>query len=161
VSSEAGSAYQLHVGYHKGWLGNIGGYYAGAPQLYEDRDAHGEGLLYLRGVWIAYPDSILHGRPTQSYDDYVILKVMARGLSVETGPARGEPVRVRVLLDGKPVPSSARGQDLSLAEDGQSYLQVDSPRAYHLFLLAGSGVHEVALSSNSSSFSLSAFTVLP
>ena len=149
---------QLHAGYHLGWLGNIEGYYAGAPQEYQDRGERWEGLLYLHGIWVAQPDRMVHGRTTRAYQDYAAARFTARRVSLDMSSESEAPFRVRVMLDGKPVEASVGGDDIYVDKDGHTYAYVDEPRTYSLVRLAKSGPHDLTLSSNSPAFALSLFT---
>jgi hypothetical protein len=147
-------SYVRHFGYNLGWIGNVEGYYAGAPYLYEDTGEHWEDLFYLQGVWLVHPRELMHGRTTNTYTDYIEFRFTARRLSLKMRPQEAQSCRVRVMLDGKPVKPVARGCDVYPEKDGHTYVYVDAFRMYSLLELEDTSTHDFRLFSNTPALSL-------
>ena len=62
------------------------------------------------------------------------------------------------MIDGRPLDSIEAGADVRFDDGGNSYILVDRPDMYRLVKLPEFGGHELKLSSNSSDFSVFAFT---
>ena len=148
-----------YFGYNLGWLGNVEGYYAGSPCLYEDTGEHWDGFFYLQGVWLAHPRELMHDRATNTYTDYTEFRFTARGLSLKMGPQETQPCRVRVMLDGKPLKSVVRGCDVYPEKDGHTYVYVDTFRMYSLLELEDISTHDFRLFSNTPGLTLVAFCI--
>ncbi len=137
-------------------------YYKGRDivQVYEDPGDYTNDLLYLEGSWLNGPESLKHGRETQNYEDYVMLRFTARTVNAVIKPEDGssQPYKVRVTLDGEPLTSSNKGQDVVIEDDGGSFLIIDEPRLYGIVDAPSFGTFDLTLSSNSPQFDLYAFT---
>jgi len=135
-------------------------YYSGPDRelQYKDPGAHENHFIYLQGLWRNNPESIVHARATQAYEDYIALKFYATSANaVMSQPAEG-PATVRVTLDGMPLTESQAGQDIRWDEAGNSYIVVDTSRMYYVVDIPEFGGHELTLSSNEEGFELFAFT---
>ena len=129
-----------------------------ADILYEDPGAHDNHFIYLHGLWRNDAESLLHARQTSDYEDYIAINFYATSVNVVMGAGNGTGLRVRVTIDGAPLALGQAGDDVMFDDQGDSYLFVDEPRMYRLVDLPVFGGHEFRLSSNSSDFSLFAFT---
>ncbi len=132
-------------------LGTLGDFVA--P---EDIQAH---RIFLHGFWIVGPENVKHGRFSENHEDFMALKYSAKSVNAVLTSYSGEPYQVRVTLDGEYLTETNKGADIHIAEDGESYLQVEQPRLYEI-VNSPEYTHqkELRLSSNSPEFELFAFT---
>jgi thiol-disulfide isomerase/thioredoxin len=115
--------------------------------------------IYFHGQWFVGPEGVRHARETQEYEDYITVKYSARSVNAVINSHSGRPYRVRVLMDGRYLTLENRGQDVTIAPDGESFILVDQPRMYSIvenprYLTR----RALELRSNSSDFGIYAFT---
>jgi thiol-disulfide isomerase/thioredoxin len=146
---------ELYAGHERGVLGNPEGYRPGIETTYLDPGNHQDGEIYAAGRWRSTSQALVSttDRPAQ-----ISLRYHAIDLNVVLRPERGEPVRVTVTQDGRPVARSAAGADLRVGEDGKTYLEVDQPRMDHVAHNPKFGAHEVSLMVDQPGLGVYAFT---
>jgi thiol-disulfide isomerase/thioredoxin len=125
---------------------------------YTDPGAHENHFIYLEGLWLNAPESIVHARAAQDHEDYIAIKFYATSANAVMSPPAEGPAMVRVTLDGMPLTDTNAGQDIQWDDAGNSYVRVDSSRMYYVVDIPGFGGHELVLSSNEKGFELFAFT---
>ena len=125
---------------------------------YTDTGTRKDHSLYLQGSWLAERESLRHARDTSNYEDYMLLRFAAKSVNVVLTPERNETFKVLVKLDGEYLNEFNKGEDVVIEDDGKSYLIVDKPRLYAVVEAPEYGTYDLELSSNSSDFSLFAFT---
>ena len=125
---------------------------------YTDDGTRKDHSLYLQGSWLAEMESLRHGRDTNNYEDYMLLRFAAKSVNVVLTPERDETFKVMVKLDGEYLNEFNKGEDVVIEDDGKSYLIVDKARLYAVVEAPEYGTYDLELSSNSSDFSLFAFT---
>ena len=135
-------------------------YYDGPDRevLYNDRGEHLNHFIYLQGLWRNGPESIIHARETEDFEDYVALMFHATSVNVVINPDDSTPFELVLTLDGRPLTEEEKGADVVIDEEGRSYVLVDGPRMYRLVELPMYGGHDLTLSANSTAFALFAFT---
>ena len=89
-------------------------------------------LIYFNGPWAIGPESARHAEQTDHFDHYLELKYSARSVNAVLTSDSGEPYRVRVTVNGRYLTEDNRGDDVTIGDDGVSYLQVDTPRLYKI-----------------------------
>ena len=141
-----------------GYLGNTASSSDGAVLAFSDPGQHEDGRIYLHGVWDLDSESARHARMTQDFQDYVAIRYRAASVHVVLRPEGSEPFVVVVTLDDQPVPSSARGDDVRVDAEGNTYFQVDSPRLYNVIRSPEADTHELELRVNATDFVLYTFT---
>ena len=155
---------ELYGGYNRNY--SSFGLYVGQPEYYEGPDQvleytdpgdHGNGNLYLHGLWLNGQEELRHARQTGNYEDYIALKFSGTSANAVVSPAGTEPFEVQVTLDGRALRPEEAGPDMVI-EEGRSYFRVDEGRLYEVVSLPEYGTHELKLSSNSEDFALFAFT---
>ncbi|MGH7738302.1 MAG: redoxin family protein [Candidatus Tyrphobacter sp.] len=117
-----------------------------------------DGAIYLQGRWRLTHDAAISG----SGDGYVALRYHAIQVEVVMRPIDGNPIRVTVTQDGRPVARDDAGPDLRYDANGSSYVDVNAPRAYDVIMnaryspgtelrlspqAAGLGIYDVAFES--------------
>ena len=101
----------------------------------------------------------MHGRTGEGFEDYVALVYSARTVNAVLAAADGEPIKVRVLLDGEYLTDENRGPDVTIGADGESYLWVDQSRMYQVVANPTYDQRkELRLSVNSDQLAVYAFT---
>ena len=149
MSSGNSPPYFLHLEYYE---------FPDMDLMYEDIGERQNHYMALHGLWRNEPESIVHGRATQDYEDYIVLLFAATSVNAVMEQWADNPYEVRVLLDGAPLRPEDAGADVKFDEEGNSYVHVNSPRMYRLVDLDRFGRHELKLSSNSYEFSLFSLT---
>jgi thiol-disulfide isomerase/thioredoxin len=105
--------------------------------------SHEEGKIYLNGYWHVSPggQAMISG----GNNGYLDMVYQAIQVEVVMKPDNGQSVRVNVTEDGKPVPLSDAGADVRYDADGNSYVQVNTPRAYEVIMNKEFGKHDLRL----------------
>jgi thiol-disulfide isomerase/thioredoxin len=130
------------------WRGNM---IANAPAFanqssdtnYDDRGSHDPGKVYLKGYW--HPSSDGQAMVSGGSDGYLALNYQAIQVMIVMKPDSGKTVRVMVTQDGKPVAKKDAGADVQFDASGNSYIDVDTPRAYDVIDNAMFNDHELRL----------------
>ena len=116
-------------------------------------------LIYFHGPWIIGPESATHARNTDSYIDAIILHYSARSVNAVLTSESGEPYKVIVTVNNEYLTEESKGEDIIIGENGESYILIDSPRAYYLVEHPEWQEGQIlALSSMSDDFGLFSFT---
>ena len=124
---------------------------------YTDTGERFNHVFYLQGPWFNGPESVIHGRRTEGFEDYIALKFFATSVNAVIDPQVLESFEVEVTLDGRALSTEEAGADV-VVQDGRSYFVVDEPRMYGVVELPALGAHELKLSAKSEGFALFAFT---
>ena len=140
------------------YLGNSEAVSGEVPIQFNDPGDYEDGKFYLHGLWSIDSESVTHGRSTSDYNDYVAINYSARSVNAVVRPEGGDPFRVIVTLDGKPIPAEHRGKDIIEDGEGNTVLNVDGPRMYNVLHSPMQRRGELRLSANSADFSLFTFT---
>ena len=89
--------------------------------------------IYFQGPWAVGPENVRHARVTEdAEDDFILLAYSARSVNAVLTSESGEPYRVIVKVNNEYLTEENQGEDVLIGEDGESYVLVDSPRAYYL-----------------------------
>ena len=116
--------------------------------------------IYFQGPWAVGPENVRHGRETDDIEqDFVLLPYSSRSVNAVLTSESGEPYKVVVKLNNEYLTEENKGQDITIGEDGVSYLMVDSARAYYLVEHPEWQENQyIQMFSNSDDFSLFSFT---
>jgi len=161
---------ELYAGYERG-RGDVlygrGGYVV-QKEYYENPDtvitlkAPGDllpHLIYFNGPWRIGPQSAKHGRASTDYGDYLELVYSARSVNAVLTSESGEPYKVRITIDGEFLTEDNKGADITIGEDGESFILVTEPRMYNILENPSYVQREtLRMSSMSADFGLFAFT---
>ena len=161
---------ELYGGYVRGegdLLYGRGGYVR-QRQYYENKDQVADftisgdlvpQYLYFQGPWRVGPESLTHGRSTNSFEDYLTLVYSATSVNAVLTSDSGEPYKVRITVNDEYLTEENRGSDVTIGDDGESYLWVTSPTLYNVISNPSYVRSEtLKMSSNSLDFGLFAFT---
>jgi len=144
-----------HPAYHslanlpKGWKLNQ------AIQFVDPRTRSDE-KVYVNGLFIPRYQSLQHGRATKDLSDYIIMRYHASEVNVVANRPGGHDYRVYATLDGKAIPKTTKGDDITYDSRG-SYFVVDFPRMYNV-IRGPFAAHELRLASDSPDFDLYSYT---
>ena len=130
----------------------------GKSAAYRDPGEHENHYVYLHGLWQSDDEAIVHSRDTDEYQDYVAFKLVGKRAVAVLSNRDSESQRVRVTMDGAPVPPEMAGADVLYDTDGESYVTVDRPRVYRVIDLPDYGSHALKLWSNSAGLEIYAIT---
>ena len=125
---------------------------------YKDPGEYRNHFLYLQGLWRNGVESVVHGRETEGYEDYIAIMFYGTSVNAVMGPEDSEALSVRLTIDGAPLKPEQAGEDVMYDDDGNSYVFVDEARMYRLVDMAEFEGHQLRLSSNSQGMALFAFT---
>ena len=125
-------------------------------KVFSDPGLRHRDQFYLEGSWVVGREKINHGRETGDFEDYVALKFSGSEVNVVLSVV-DLPYFVKVTLDGKTVEDYDAGTNLIIDQDG-SFLSVERSAMYNILKLDILDTRELRLSSNSSGFSVYAFT---
>ena len=128
----------------RGGIGQTDTYLQAAQTSYQDGDQKGvvaefeftgelePDLIYFHGLWSIGPESAVHARETDDYSDAIVLKYSARSVNAVLTSESGDPYKVVVTVNREYLTEENKGEDIIIGEDGESYMMVDSPKAYKL-----------------------------
>ena len=89
--------------------------------------------IYFQGPWAVGPENVRHARVTEdAEDDFILLAYSARSVNAVLTSESGEPYRVIVKVNNEYLTEENKGEDVLIGDVGESYVLVDSPRAYYL-----------------------------
>jgi len=115
-------------------------------------------FVYLQGLWLNKPESLVHARETNYYEDYIALKFYATSVNAVMGSLQDDECIVRLTIDGQPLAQNQAGLDVWFDENGESFVTVNRFDIYNLVNLTEIASHEFMLSSNSLNFAIYSFT---
>jgi len=116
-------------------------------------------LIYFNGPWAIGPESARHAEMTMHHDNYLSLVYSARSVNAVLTSDSGEPYEVQITINGEYLTDENRGDDITIGEDGVSYLRVTEPKLYKLVEHDDwQGEQELRMSSMSDDFGLYSFT---
>ena len=120
---------------------------------------HKPGVIYFDGSWVVGPEHTRHGRVTTGYEDVLSLVYSARSLNVVLASDSGRPYTVQVTLNGDFLTEENKGRDITIAANGESFLDVNEPRMYNVVEAPAYAMdNALTMSSNSDDFGVFAFT---
>ena len=132
----------LRTGYLHGSLGNVEGYSPALPAEYTDARIYFEGKFYAQGDWLAQSDAFEYrGEPNNGY---LALRYAGNNASIVLAAGKLGAV-VRILLDDKSVAEGDRGIDLSADSAGNTFLEVNEPRLFHVVRSNSFGDHTLKI----------------
>lgn len=142
---------ELYFGYkfaeNKNQLGNKEGFRPGSVVTYSDQDSTELHKFYLTGEWINYAD----GMELASDSGTIKLRYNAKEVNIVTdGNAALE-----ILIDGKPLPQSYAGADIT---SGNNTLQVSEPDLYNIINDKDSSSHLMEIKVKGKGFQIFTFT---
>ena len=116
-------------------------------------------LIYFLGPWSIGPESAVHARETEIYTDVIVLRYSAKSVNVVLTSDSGEPYKVLVTVNDAFLTEENKGEDITIDDNGESYLIVASPKAYRIIEHPKwEGDQILAMSSLSDDFGLFSFT---
>ncbi len=155
---------ELYMGYERNFSSR--GMYSGQEEYYEDinqtvnyldEQDYKHNRFYLNGLWKNGKESIIHERDTESLEDYIALKFLAKSVNVVSDSNNKEYIAY-VKLNDKFLSKDSTGKNIEFDDSGRSFFRVNEPKMYSLIILTESGEHTLKIYSKQKDFSLFAFT---
>ena len=161
---------ELYGGYSRGEIDRVYGHggYVQQMEYFDYKNRVGEFVikeelephkLNFQGQWFVGPESLTHGRTTESFEDYLTLVYSATSVNAVLTSGSGKPYKVQVTVEDEYLTEDNKGSDIFIGDDGESYLLVTTPTIYNV-ISNESYVQQKTLkmSSNSPDFGLFSFT---
>jgi len=138
----------IYLGYRRGTLGNVEGYFPETEMDYVDRETYLAGRIYADGRWLQERDFLRLG---QSADRRGRLSTVYEGFDVHVvlNIPKGSEGVVEVQQDGGYLSNEISGADIVHSPDGGSTLHVTSPGLHHIVSNPEFGEHLLRLSTDS------------
>ena len=127
------------------------------PVAFIDPGDYEHNMFYINGLWTKKSEYLSHARVTEDHSDYLVLKFSGAEVNVVLEEGY-EIYRVRVYINDMPLTRYEAGADIQFDEKGHSFEEVDESRMFNIVKLRRSESRILKLSSNSSDFSVYAFT---
>jgi thiol-disulfide isomerase/thioredoxin len=144
---------EIMMGYQRGTVGNVEGYFPESVVEYRDPGFYLEGRIYLHGKWVIERDFLrLHEK--EGDEGYVALSYQAREVNAVLKPEGEVGFQMFVSQDGSFLTKENRGEDVRIDAEGRSFVLISEPRLYNLVKNPEFGEHTLKLSSRSSGFAL-------
>ncbi|HET8945305.1 MAG TPA: redoxin family protein [Dehalococcoidia bacterium] len=147
---------EIYLGYQRGGIGNPSGLVTKQTAAYRDPGMHAEGYFYLDGEWRWDEEQVMKPAGSTS-ESRLTIRYTAKEVNLVMNPLLGRTCRVRVLLDGEPIPESHAAEDVR-TEGGDGVVEVDGPRMYRLVNSPEIGSHELTLVTSDAGVAMYAFT---
>lgn len=115
--------------------------------------------LYFDGPWLVGKENVTHGRVTGGFEDSITMVYSARSVNAVLTSESDQAYRVRITMDGEYLTADNKGVDVTIGDNGESYILVTEPRMYNV-VENPEWVwrNTLTMSSNSDDFGLFAFT---
>lgn len=136
---------ELFAGWYRGLSGHPGGWVEDRPAAYTPPAEPRDGALTLSGRWRVGADAseALAPEPGDG-ETWAGVRFFGYEANAVLRSADGEPIRVAVTLDGRPVATSDAGTDVR-TEGGAAWCEVGAGRLYRLIAAAGYGPQTLRL----------------
>ena len=158
-------AYRNHINFRQGhpYIGNKEYFLSSdssimeEPVAFMDPGDYEDNMFYINGLWTKKSEYLSHARVTDDHSDYLVLKFSGAEVNVVLEEGY-EIYRVRIYINDMPLTRYEAGVDIQFDEKGHSFVEVDQSRMFNIVKLRRSESRILKLSSNSSDFSVYAFT---
>ncbi len=142
---------EIFVGYQRGNIGNTEGYFPQSVNYYHDPFYYLEGRVYLHGNWLV--NKYFVKAENEIHDEaYMKALYQAKEVNVVIKPEGESNFKVFVQQDGSYLSKENAGQDITIDEEGRSFLIIDSPKLYNVVNNPEFGEHILKLIPTSNSF---------
>jgi len=112
---------------------------------YVDRGQRNPRGFFVHGQWRNEEDYFEHAKQTEGLMNYLGVQFEGYAVFGILSSNRLGPARFYLLLDSEPIALAQRGRDVSVDENGRTYVLVAEPRIYSLVQKVDSGIHELKL----------------
>ena len=156
---------------NRGGIGQMDTYFQAAQVSYQAGNQEGAvaefelpeqfepNLIYFQGPWSIGPESAVHARETEGHSDAVVLHYSARSVNAVLISESGEPYKMVITVNNEYLTDENKGQDVTIDENGESYVTVTTPKAYRIVEHPDWEENQIlAMSSLSDDFGLFSFT---
>jgi hypothetical protein len=148
---------EIYTGYVRGQIGNVEGFNLNSTIEYVDPKVYVDGRFYAHGRWFIARDYFQYqGGPER--EGYIVLPYYALEVNAVIKPEGEAKLRVFVHQDDRSLTPETRGDDISIDEQGKSYLSAEEGKMCNLVKNREFGVHTLKLVTSSNSFAIYSFT---
>ncbi|MFN0157334.1 MAG: redoxin domain-containing protein [Bacteroidota bacterium] len=148
---------ELFTGYVRGTLGNVEGYSPESVVEYLDPMLYLDGRFYAGGNWMNDRNS-LRLAPDGDKSGHIVLKYQALEVNAVIKPEGDSGFEVVVTQDDMPLSEASKGDDVTIGEDGRSYLTIRDAKMFSVVRNKEFGEHVLKLSAKSGGFALYSLT---
>jgi len=142
---------EIFVGYQKGTIGNMEGYFPQAVHRYHDPGVYIEGRIYLHGDFFVNKHFVKLDTE-ESGEGKIILRYQAKEVYVVIDAIGETNYHVFVTQDEKYLSPDVAGKDIKIDDTGRSYIIVTGQKLYHVANNVEYGEHILKLISHSNGF---------
>lgn len=135
---------EILVGYQRGSIGNVEGYFPQSVYNYQDPKLYLEGRVYLSGTWLVNKHFV---KPEVNVGEnsYMLVLYRAKEVNAVLGSENEHEIKVIVKQDDAYLTKDSAGQDILIDEEKRSYVIVKESRLYNLIINPEFGEHIVKL----------------
>lgn len=123
---------ETYLGYLRGHIGNAQDVFPETEEACTDVTKHVDGVPYLHGHWRISGEYVEHTRSLAVATEYLALRYRAFSVNLVLGALDDREARVRITLDGKPIPASMAGKDIVIDREGNTHVHITVHRMYSL-----------------------------
>jgi len=142
---------EIFVGYQKGSIGNMEGYFPQAVHKYHDPGVYIEGRIYLHGDFFVHKHFVK--LETETYEEgKVILRYQAKEVYAVIDGIGDTNFEVIVTQDDGFLGADFAGKDIQIDNIGRTYISVTNQKLYSIINNFEYGEHVLKLTSRSRGF---------
>lgn len=142
---------EILVGYQKGTIGNMEGYFPQSVHTYHDPGIYLEGRIYLEGEFLVNKYFVKF-ESDEPGEGKIILRYLAKEVYVVLDAVGETNFQVFVTQDEKYITSEIAGKDIKIDSSGRSYLIIEGPQLYDVVNNIEYSEHVLKLYSDSNGF---------
>jgi thiol-disulfide isomerase/thioredoxin len=142
---------EIFVGYQKGTIGNMEGYFPQAVHRYHDPGVYVEGRIYLHGDFFVNKHFVKLDTEELS-EGKIIIRYQAKEVYAVIDAIGESNYQVFVTQDDKYLTPEEAGKDIKIDNSGRSYIIITNKMLYHVANNVEYGEHILKLSSRSGGF---------
>lgn len=148
---------EIYLGYLRGTIGNVEGFSPESTMDYSDPGLYMPGRFYAHGVWTDEKEFIRFNSDGVS-EGYLAFSYEALEVNGVISVEGGKSCELVIEQDGQMLSFENKGEDLELTEQGQSVLNVSSPRMYNIVKNKEFGGHTLKLKTSCPNVAVYTFT---
>lgn len=135
---------EILVGYQRGSIGNVEGYFPQSVYYYQDPGIYLEGRVYLSGMWFVNKYFIKPEKNIQG-NNYLVVLYRAKEVNAVLGSENNHDVKIFVKQDNNYLTEDTAGADIAIDNEKRSFLIVKESRLYNLVINPEFGEHIISL----------------
>lgn len=144
---------QIFAGWQRGTVDSVEGYSPESTIHYVDPGIHLQDRLYLNGNWFN-DRNFLKLDESDGAEGYLIVAYQAKDVNAVIKPEGEKNFQVFVHQDGAYLTAMNKGEDVTIDDQGRSYILVNDAKLFSLIRDTEFGEHTLKLSTRSNGFAL-------